>query len=114
MRAQPPEDDSQDIYDASYELVGGTTSIAFTRPCSSTDTNDIPINQCLYYLYAFGGDVTDYTNPTSILQHSNRGSFPEMVCIPDTCCTGMFLEWCQFAFSAGLGEFLYSVPSGAM
>ncbi len=86
-RTRPPIDPSQDITAASAELMDGTTTIRFTRPRASTDTNDISLDQCRFFLWAWGGSVTN-GDPTTIGQHTSRGIFPNMVCIPDNCVNG--------------------------
>ncbi len=86
--AQPPVDVSQDISDTSYENVNGTTTIRFTRPRLSTDPNvDMSLDHCLYFLYAYGGNVGNFEDPMSVQQHSpsTRGNFENRICIPDNC-----------------------------
>ncbi len=87
-RAQPPVDASQDISDTSYENVNGTTTIRFTRPRISTDPDvDISLDHCLYFLYAYGGNVGNFEDPMSVQFHGGhtRGILANRICIPDNC-----------------------------
>ncbi len=70
------------------DFIGGTTTIRFTRSRGSTDTNDISLDECRYFLWAWGG-VGDYSDPATVMYHgSNRGNFANRICIPGTCVNG--------------------------
>ncbi len=86
-RARPPVDSIEDITDTAVTLENGFTTMTFTRPRVSEDTTqDISLDQCRYFLWAFNGPVDDFTDPTSIGYHdTNRGNFPNRYCIPDDC-----------------------------
>jgi len=90
MRVQPPVDSSQDIMNAVATLENGFTTVTFTRPRSSSDPNDIPLDQCRYLLYAYGSTVNVATR--NISYHGTaRGILENSFCLPppDVCPVGM-------------------------
>ena len=75
-RATPSVDSSQDIVMMSVAEGGGATTVSFTRPFTSTDTNDRSLTSS-YVLWAFNDDEANFnaTAPSSIGYHggSQRG-----------------------------------------
>ena len=60
-RQQPRVDVSEDISKASVSREGQHTMLEFTRPLNSgDDADDISLATCKYFLFGFGGPVTDY------------------------------------------------------
>ena len=80
-RAQPPIDDSQDIMNYTASLVGGRQMISFVRAIDTGDSDDLSLNQCVYFLWAYGGPITGVGPPAVIGQHTARGVFNEQVCL---------------------------------
>ena len=82
-RAEPPIDASQDITSASASLVDGVTTITFNRPRDSGDSsNDITLNVCRFFLFAFGGPVNFATQTAGYHGNMNRVASAERICIP--------------------------------
>lgn len=81
VRAQPPVDPSQDISTALVTQENGVTTMNFTRPCSSSDSNDISLSQCHFLLYAYGVSVNVATQTISY-HGANRGILSDRVCFP--------------------------------
>ena len=80
VRAPPPVDASQDITGASASRMDGVTTVTFTRPRNSGDSNDISLDVCRFFLFAFG-PATVATG--AIFYHgSNRFISPDRICIP--------------------------------
>ena len=90
-RTQPPEDPSQDITNTTATLQNGFTTVNFTRPRSSTDSNDISLDgQNRYLLFAYGTTVN--VAARSISYHgSTRGVLQSSFCLPplEACPVGM-------------------------
>jgi len=82
VRAQPPVDPSQDISTALVTQENGVTTMNFTRPCSSSDSNDISLSQCRFLLYAYGV-LVNVASQTISYHGTNRGILsPDRVCFP--------------------------------
>ena len=80
---EPVIDASQDISDVTATHDNGITTITFTRPRVSTDNRDLSLDQCVYFLYAWGGPI-DYSTCRGG-QHTNREPSDFQFCIPDNC-----------------------------
>ena len=92
-QSQPSIDASQDITDASVVHQSGVTTVTFTRQRVTSDTNDVDLDQCVYFLFAWGGSVT-YGNPHSIAYHgTNRGALSPMICLPSSSECPIASEW---------------------
>ena len=84
-QAEPPIDGIQNIGRASAEHVDGVTTITFNRPRNSSDdlVNDISLDPCRFFLFAFGGPVS---TPPSVGYHgfgsTRRAPSAERICIP--------------------------------
>ena len=83
IRAEPAIDASQNISDVTATHDNGITTITFTRPRVSTDNRDLSLDQCVYFLYAWGGSI-DYSTCRAG-QHTNREPSDFQFCIPDNC-----------------------------
>ena len=99
---QPPVDPNQDITDAVASLQNGVTTVNFTRPRNSGDSNDISLDQCRFLLYAYGSSATVATG-TITYHGNNRGTLTERFCppsaedcpaptTPTTPMTGMYMQ----------------------
>ena len=95
-QAEPPIDDSQDIYNASAERVDGVTTITFNRPRNSSDINDTSLDECRFLLFAYGGRVILFATPPVVIYHgfgpTRRAASLERICIPTftECSAGEF------------------------
>ena len=78
----PPETDaSQDITNTAASHTTGVTTIQFTRPRVSSDTNDISLDVCRFLLYAWSGSANTVTQAIGY-HFANRGATGERVCFP--------------------------------
>ena len=78
---EPPVDPNQDITDAVASLQNGVTTINFTRPRNSGDSNDISLDQCRFLLYAYGSSASVAAG-TITYHGNNRGTLTERFCPP--------------------------------
>ena len=96
VQAEPPIDPSQDIESASAEHVDGVTTITFNRSRNSSDSNDISLDECRFFLFAYGGQVNVFATPPVALYHgfgpTRRAASLERICIPTftECSAGEF------------------------
>jgi len=67
-QAEPSIDTSQDISNVSASLESGITTINFVCPLASTDSDDLSLDMCHFFLYAYSGSVI-YGNPNVISYH---------------------------------------------
>ena len=81
QRAEPPIDESQDITVISASHIVGNTTIIFNRPRNSGDSNDISLDACRFFLFAFGG-LANFATQAAGYHFSNRFISPERICIP--------------------------------
>jgi hypothetical protein len=54
-RAEPPVDNSQDIVNATALFANGFTTMRFTRPLSASNSRDLSLTECRFFLYGWGG-----------------------------------------------------------
>ena len=82
----PPIDASQDIRDASAEHVDGVTTITFNRLRDSGDSKDISLDECRFFLFAFGGQANFLDMLPTITYHGfgekRRAATAKRICIP--------------------------------
>ena len=108
-RVQPRVDNIQNIINASVSRQNGHTILDFIRPLSSGDNaDDISLTSCRYFLYAFGGAVTDFAQ-FEIGYHgaSNRFDSSQRICLearPDQCLGELKCELTFFTLSVGSGS----------
>ena len=81
-RAPPPIDDSQDITVLLASHTDGNTTIIFNRPRNSGDSNDISLDVCRFFLFAFGGPANFDTQEVGYHGFTRRFVSPERICIP--------------------------------
>ncbi|XP_039268430.2 uncharacterized protein LOC120343320 [Styela clava] len=55
----------------------GQMTVEFTRPLKSTDDNDLGLDTCRFFLYAWGGNV----NGNDLTYHSSRETSTQKICI---------------------------------
>ena len=86
----PSNDASQDITATSAVFDNGVTAVTFRRERVTNDPNDVPLDQCVYFLYAWGG-VFNVSTQTIQYHGGNREPSRTMVCLPSSSvCPG---EW---------------------
>ena len=78
-----PFDTTQDIKNVTADDDGTTTTISFIRPRSSDDSEDIDLDQCVFMIWAFGGDVSSHETPATFAQHTARGVFATQLCLQE-------------------------------
>ena len=63
----------------------GVTTISFNRVRDTGDSNDLTLDECRFFLFAFGGEV-DIASPQTAAYHGfgplRRAPSPERICIP--------------------------------
>ena len=80
-RFPPAADASQDITNTAASHENGVTTIQFTRPRISSDTNDVSLDVCRFLLYAWSGSANTVTQAIGY-HFANRGATAERVCFP--------------------------------
>ena len=86
-RAQPPRDAIQNVDNAMASFEDGVTTVSFSRLRDTGDVNDdISLNNCVHFLYAWGGAVSDI-NTGQIEYHGATRRFVSrsLECIPSDC-----------------------------
>ena len=80
---QPPRDPIQNIEDVSATFEDGFTTVRFSRQKDTGDVNDFSLSNCMHFLYAWGGGVTDISTG-QIEYHSATRRFisDSLICIP--------------------------------
>ena len=85
-RVMPPRDPIQNIDNAMASFEDGVTTVSFSRLRDTGDENDISLNNCVYFLYAWGGAVSNI-NTGQIEYHGATRRFVSnsLECIPSDC-----------------------------
>ena len=79
----PPHDKVQNIEDTSASFENGVTTVRFCRVRDTGDVNDYSLTYCIFFLYAWGGDVFNTTTGAIAYHGLNRRNTSESpVCIP--------------------------------
>ena len=87
VRTQLPRDSIQNVDNAMASFQDGVTSISFSRLRDTRDVNDdISLNNCVHFLYSWGGAVSDI-NTGQIQYHGATRRFisDSLECIPSDC-----------------------------
>ena len=66
--------------DASASRVAGVTTVSFNRPRNSGDSNDISLDVCRFFLFAFG--PSNIATGGVSYHVTNRFVSPDRICIP--------------------------------
>ena len=82
----PHRDSIQNVDNAMASFEDGVTTVRFSRLRDTGDENDISLNNCVNFLYAWGGAVSNI-NTGQIEYHSATRRFvsDSLECIPSTC-----------------------------
>ena len=81
-RSRPPADSSQDITSTSAIHENGVTTVTFTRERVTGDSDDVALDQCVYFLYAWGGKFD--VNAQEIQRHTYRDPSSDVICLPSS------------------------------
>ena len=80
---QPPRDRIQNVDDTSASFEDGVTTVRFSRLKDTGDVDDFSLSDCIHFLYAWGGGVTDFSTG-QIEYHGALRRFisNSLICIP--------------------------------
>ena len=79
----PPRDPIQNVENTSASFIDGVTTVRFSRVRNTGDVNDFSLSDCVFFLYAWGGDIFDTTTGAIAYHGLNRRFVSEsLVCIP--------------------------------
>ena len=80
---QPHRDPIQNVDNTFASFENGVTTVRFSRQKDTGDVNDTSLSDCIHFLYAWGGDVTDI-NTGQIAYHGENRRFTSesLECIP--------------------------------
>ena len=97
ISVQPPIDPIQNVDNLSAAFEDGVTTVMFSRLKDTGDVNDFSLSNCIYFLFAWGGDVTNITS-REISYHgaSRRFISDSLICIPTS--TSFCPEKCKINF----------------
>ena len=99
FRSGPPADASQDITFTTAYHENGVTNVIFTRERVTGDPDDVPLDQCVYFLYAWGGSF-DASRQVIGYHGTNREASSDLICLPsaDICPRewNTINEWCVY------------------
>ena len=85
-RVMPPRDPIQNVDNAMASFEDGVTTVSFSRLRDTGDKDDISLNNCVHFLYAWGGAVSNI-NAGQIEYHGATRRFvsDSLECIPSDC-----------------------------
>ena len=83
-QSRPPADVLQDIMNASAAHENGVITVGFSRESVTNDPNDIPLDQCVYFLYAWGGMFDIMAQQIDYHGFNNREASSTMICLPSS------------------------------
>ena len=82
----PPRDSIQNVDNSSTSFEDGVMSVRFSRLRDTGDENDISLNDCVHFLYAWGGAVFNFNSGEVGYHFGTRRFLSESLeCIPSTC-----------------------------
>ena len=63
--------------------IDGVLTFAFSRQIESDDDNgqDIDLSNCVWALWAYGGNIENFTTPAIVRRHARRGVFAQRLCL---------------------------------
>ena len=86
-RILPTYDTVQNLQNTMVIVENGKTMMSFRRAIITGDDNqDLNLDQCVYLLWGWGGNVSDYTTPAMFDEHKKDGVFPNQLCLQQ--CSG--------------------------
>ena len=89
-RVAPTADLSQDITVTSAAIVNGVTTVTFRRERVTGDPSDVSLDQCVYFLYAWGGAFNISTQEIMYHGPTRREASSTVICLPSaSVCPGM-------------------------
>ena len=81
-RVAPTADTSQDITATSAAIVNGVTTVTFRRERVTGDSSDLSLDQCVYFLYAWGGEFNVSTQEIVYHGPTRREASITVICLP--------------------------------
>ena len=91
-RVAPTADLSQDITSTSAMFEGGVTTAAFRRERVTGDPSDVSLEQCVYFLYAWGGAFNVSTQEIMYHGSASREASGTVICLPSaSVCPGKWV-----------------------
>jgi len=91
-QAEPPRDAMQNVDKSFASFEDGITTVRFSRQKDTGDPNDVSLNRCVYFLYAWGGAVTnisagriEYHGVTRRFISNSSHCIPSSNCCPKLC-----------------------------
>ena len=82
-RAPPPRDAINNVYNTSASFDNGITVVNFTRDKITNDSiQDIRINRCLFFLFAWAGNADINTGVIQYHGSENRDASTSLICLP--------------------------------
>lgn len=82
-KVQPPRDTIQNVDNSSASFVNGITTVTFSREKITNDrSQDIQINRCLYFLYAWSGNANINTGNIQFHGTRNQDVSDALICLP--------------------------------
>ena len=83
LTTPPPHDAIQNVEDTYASFDNGVTTVRFSRVRDTRDVNDFSLSDCIFFLYAWGGEVFNITNGAIAYHGLNRRFVSDsLVCIP--------------------------------
>ena len=80
---QPPRDRIQNVNNTFASFENGVTTVRFSRLKDTGDVNDFSLSDCVYFLHAWGGAVTNINTGQIEYHGMNRRFISESLeCIP--------------------------------
>ena len=84
ITVQPPRDPIQNVDNTFASFEDGITTVRFSRQKITGDINDTSLNDCVFFLYAWGGAVNFNTGEISYHGAFRRFISESLMCLPSS------------------------------
>ena len=82
---QPPRDPIQNVDNTFASFEDGFTTVRFSHQKETGDVNDFSLNNCVFFLFAWGGAVTNYSTGQIEYHGFNRRFISDsLICLPSS------------------------------
>ena len=81
---QPPRDPIQNVDNTFASFENGVITVRFSRQKITGDINDTSLNDCVFFLYAWGGAVNFNTGQISYHGAFRRFISESLICLPSS------------------------------
>ena len=81
---QPPRDPIQNIDNTFASFEDGVTTVRFSRQKETGDVNDFSLNDCVFFLFAWGGAVNFSTAQIQYHGSNRRFISDSLICFPSS------------------------------